>query len=77
MSFNVLNCFNSLVFKCQRDSDSDFETKPRVRVLVQMRGWAPRGWRPGGWFQIFKFSGWDWFSDLETILGSGFSSFKW
>ena len=75
MSFNVLNCFNSLVFKCQRDSDSDFETKPRVRVLVQMRGW-----RQGGGAQVdgLRFSGiLDGiryrFSDLETILGSGFN----
>ena len=58
MNFNVSNYSNSLKFKCQRDSNSDFETKPRVRVLVQMRGWAPRGWRPGGWLEIFRFR-WD------------------
>ena len=75
MSFNVLNCFNSLVFRCQRDSDSDFETKPRVRVLVQMRGWAPRGWRPGGWLEIFRFR-WDLvigFLGSGVVLGSGFN----
>ena len=27
MNFNVSNCSNSLMFTCQRDSDSDFETK--------------------------------------------------
>ena len=73
MNFNVSNCSNSLMFKCQRDSDPDFETKFRIRVLVQMRGWAPRGWRLGGWLVILSIPlGLSyWFSDLETILDSG------
>jgi len=67
VNFNVSNCSNYLMFKCQRDSDPDFETIPRVRVLVQMRGRAPRRWRPGGWLEIFRYSGWD----LILVFGTG------
>ena len=74
MNLNVSNHFKSLMFKCQSDSDTDFENKIKNSCFsaserIGAKEVAPR-WMACD-FQLCRLGFNYWSLDLGTILGSG------